>query len=141
MNVSLSRRIGFWFLAFVSVLSLALGGSLIIGQLGSMNTGLLDGTATAADVYVGQSLVVVGAVLVGAGLLGGMLTVAVSLLQAQPAATSDETAAPADTTPADEAAEADASAESVEDVEDVESVESTDVEDAESARTHALPVG
>ncbi len=141
MNVSLSRRIGFWFLAFVSVLSLALGGSLIIGQLGSMNTGLLDGTATAADVYVGQSLVVVGAVLVGAGLLGGMLTVAVSLLQAQPAATSDETAAPADTTPADEAADAGPSADTVEDVESVESVESTDVEDAESARTHALPVG
>lgn len=141
MNVSLSRRIGFWFLAFVSVLSLALGGSLIIGQLGSMNTGLLDGTATAADVYVGQSLVVVGAVLVGAGLVGGMLTVAVSLLQAQPAATSDETAAPADTTPADEAADAGPSADTVEDVESVESVESTDVEDAESARTHALPVG
>lgn len=141
MNVSLSRRIGFWFLAFVSVLSLALGGSLIIGQLGSMNTGLLDGTATAADVYVGQSLVVVGAVLVGAGLVGGMLTVAVSLLQAQPAATSDEEAAPADTTPADEAADAGPSADTVEDVESVESVESTDVEDAESARTHALPVG
>lgn len=81
MNNALTRRIGFWFLAVASVASAAMGTAIVTGQLSSMNTLLVAGTATTADVYVGQSLVVVGAALLGAGILGGLLTVAVSLLQ------------------------------------------------------------
>ena len=39
-----------------------------------MTTTLMDGTATGVEVYVGQSLVVVGAVVLGAGLVGLLLS-------------------------------------------------------------------
>ena len=44
----------------------------------SMTTTLLDGTATGVDVYVGQSTAVIGAVLIGAGVIGVLLTLAVA---------------------------------------------------------------
>lgn len=74
MKTSLTRSIGFWILVIVSLASIAVGGWLIAGQVGTMTTTLLDGTATGIEVYVGQSLVVVGAVVLGAGLVGILLT-------------------------------------------------------------------
>ena len=47
-----------------------------------MTSTLLDGTATGIEVYVGQSLVVVGAALLGAGVIGILVAVALSAVQA-----------------------------------------------------------
>jgi hypothetical protein len=74
MNKSLSRSIGFWLLLIVSLAATAVGGWLIAGQIGTMTTTLLDGTATGVEVYVGQSLVVVGAGVLAAGIVGILLT-------------------------------------------------------------------
>lgn len=78
MNKSLTRSIGFWLLLVLSLASAGVGGWLIAGQIGTMTTTLLDGTATGIEVYVGQSLVVVGAALLGAGVLGILLAVALT---------------------------------------------------------------
>lgn len=74
MNKSLSRSIGFWLLLVVSLIATAIGGWLIASQIGTMTTTLLDGTATGIEVYVGQSLVVVGAGVLAAGIVGILLT-------------------------------------------------------------------
>ncbi|KJQ55572.1 hypothetical protein [Microbacterium sp. SA39] len=73
MNTSLSRSIGFWLLLVVSLVTTAVGGWLISSQIGTMTTTLLDGTATGVEVYVGQSLVVVGAGVLAAGIIGILL--------------------------------------------------------------------
>nr|WP_201469986.1 hypothetical protein [Microbacterium hydrocarbonoxydans] len=82
MNKSLTRSIGFWLLLLLSLSSTGVGGWLIAGQIGTMTSTLLDGTATGIEVYVGQSLVVVGAALLGAGVLGILLAVALTAVQA-----------------------------------------------------------
>lgn len=76
MNKSLSRSIGFWLLLIVSLAATAVGGWLISGQIATMTSTLLDGTATGIEVYVGQSLVVVGAGVLAAGIVGILLTLA-----------------------------------------------------------------
>ena len=131
MNKSLTRSIGFWLLLILSAASAAVGGWIISGQIGTMTTTLADGTATGVEVYVGQSLVVVGAALLGAGVLGILLAVALTAVRAliptaapvvvepidwtaEPDSTIDE--APASTTEApavDEAADSDADPEAV----------------------------
>ncbi|MFK3678959.1 hypothetical protein ACI2IP_14610 [Microbacterium sp. NPDC090218] len=111
MNKSLSRSIGFWLLLVVSLATTAVGGWLISGQIGTMTTTLLDGTATGVEVYVGQSLVVVGAGVLAAGIVGILLTlglVAARSLVPTPAPAvveaidwtveTDETPAPSETT-------------------------------------------
>ncbi len=82
MNKSLRRSIGFWLLLVLSLASAGIGGWLIAGQIGTMTSTLLDGTATGIEVYVGQSLVVVGAALLGAGVIGILVAVALSAVQA-----------------------------------------------------------
>ncbi|WP_334153167.1 hypothetical protein [Microbacterium sp.] len=82
MNKSLTRSIGFWLLLILSLAATAVGGWLISGQLGTMTTTLTDGTATGVEVYVGQSLVVVGAAVLGAGIIGILITVALTAVQA-----------------------------------------------------------
>ncbi|MDN3445349.1 hypothetical protein [Microbacterium sp. APC 3901] len=82
MNKSLTRSIGFWLLLVLSLASAGVGGWLIAGQIGTMTSTLLDGTATGIEVYVGQSLVVVGAALLGAGVIGILVAVALSAVQA-----------------------------------------------------------
>lgn len=74
MNKSLTRSIGFWLLLVVSLATTGVGAWLISGQIGTMTTTLLDGTATGVEVYVGQSLVVVGAGVLAAGIVGILLT-------------------------------------------------------------------
>ena len=66
----------------LSLASAGVGGWLIAGQIGTMTSTLLDGTATGIEVYVGQSLVVVGAALLGAGVIGILVAVALSAVQA-----------------------------------------------------------
>lgn len=90
MNKTLTRSAGFWLLVVVSLAATAVGGWIIAGQVGTMTTTLLAGTATGVEVYVGQSLVVVGAVVLGAGLVGLLLSlglVAARTLVPTPAAT------------------------------------------------------
>lgn len=82
MNKSLTRSIGFWLLLVLSLASAGVGGWIIAGQVGTMTSTLLDGTATGIEVYVGQSLVVVGAALLGAGVIGVLIAVALSAVQA-----------------------------------------------------------
>ncbi|KJL20042.1 hypothetical protein [Microbacterium foliorum] len=82
MNKSLTRSIGFWLLLVLSLASAGVGGWIIAGQLGTMTSTLLDGTATGIEVYVGQSLVVVGAALLGAGVIGLLISVALVAVQA-----------------------------------------------------------
>ncbi|MBE7954751.1 hypothetical protein ABTZ44_01310 [Microbacterium oxydans] len=124
MNKSLTRSIGFWLLLVVSLATTAVGAWLISGQIATMTTTLLDGTATGVEVYVGQSLVVVGAGVLAAGIVGILLTlglVAARALVASPApavveaidwtAAPDETHAPVTDTAStvtDTAADADA---------------------------------
>jgi hypothetical protein len=121
MNKSLSRSIGFWLLLIVSLATTAVGGWLISSQIGTMTTTLLDGTATAVEVYVGQSLVVVGAGVLTAGIAGILLTlglVAARSLVPTPApavvetidwtAESEQTPTPAETAPTTDATVEDA---------------------------------
>jgi UPF0716 family protein affecting phage T7 exclusion len=82
MNKSLTRSIGFWLLLVLSLAATAVGSWLISGQLATMTTTLTDGTATGVEVYVGQSLVVVGAVLLGAGIIGFLLVLGLTAVQA-----------------------------------------------------------
>lgn len=142
MNTTLNRRIGFWSLVLLSVASVAAGGVIVTGELSSMNTTLLDGSATAADVYVGQSLVVVGAALLGVGILGGMLTVAVALLAQRPTEPGDtrdpagQALSDADTRPA-EASPTDGPSERTAESTDADN---SDVERDEVEETRAVPV-
>jgi len=81
MNKSLTRSIGFWLLLILALASTAVGGWLVSGQISTMTATLTDNTATGVDVYVGQSLVVVGAALLAAGVVGILLAVALVAVQ------------------------------------------------------------
>ncbi|MHC2998124.1 dinucleotide-utilizing enzyme [Microbacterium sp. HJ5] len=74
----LSRSIPFWLLAAASVATAAAGAVILVDKLGVMTTTLTDGTATGVEVYVGQSVAGLGAVLLGAGIVGVLITLAVA---------------------------------------------------------------
>ncbi|GAA3901820.1 dinucleotide-utilizing enzyme [Microbacterium invictum] len=78
----LIRRIPFWVLIVGSLASAAGGAYLLVTKLGTMDAGLLDGTATTSDVYVGQIWGVTGAILIGAGIVGLLLALSVASLRA-----------------------------------------------------------
>jgi hypothetical protein len=79
---ALARSVPFWILLVASVALAAVGAVTIAQHLGSMTKTLTDGSATGLDVYAGQSWVVVGAVLLGAGVLGLLLTLALAAASA-----------------------------------------------------------
>lgn len=74
---SLVRSLPFWVLTAGSLASAGYGGKLLLDTLGTMTTTLTDGTATGVDVYVGQSVATLGAVLLGAGVVGLLLALTV----------------------------------------------------------------
>lgn len=74
----LVRSIPFWGLVAVSLATAASGAVILTDKLGSMTTTLTDGSATGVDVYVGQSIATLGAILLGAGIVGVLLTLAVA---------------------------------------------------------------
>lgn len=76
MNKSLIRSIGFWLLIVLSLASAGVGAWLVNSQLTTMTTTLLDGTATGVEVYVGQSLAVLGSTFIGAGVIGILVALA-----------------------------------------------------------------
>ncbi|MCH6229458.1 dinucleotide-utilizing enzyme [Microbacterium sp. CFH 31415] len=76
----LLRSIPFWALVVASLATAAYGSWLLLDKLGVMTTTLTDGTATGVEVYVGQSIAVVGGILLGAGVLGVMLALTVAAI-------------------------------------------------------------
>lgn len=86
----LATRIPFWGLVVASLGSAAAGALILVDKLGVMTTTLTDGTATGIEVYVGQSMAVLGAILVGAGVIGILLAFAIAALASlRPAATAE----------------------------------------------------
>ncbi|WP_439593167.1 dinucleotide-utilizing enzyme [Microbacterium sp.] len=84
---SLVRSIPFWVLVVGSLASAGAGAAILADKIGVMTTTLTDGSATGLEVYVGQTVAVVGAVLVGAGVVGILLALTVaSLATLRPAA-------------------------------------------------------
>lgn len=75
---SLVRSIPFWALVAASVATALSGAALLVDKLGVMTTTLTDGTATGVEVYVGQSIAVLGAILIGAGVVGILLALVVA---------------------------------------------------------------
>jgi len=85
----LISSIPFWGLVVVSLATIAGGWYITTDKIGSMTKTLTDGTATGVDVYVGQSLAQLGAILIGAGVIGVLLALgvaAVATLRPVPAA-------------------------------------------------------
>ena len=78
MKKSLTRSISYWLLLVLSLASAAVGGWIISDNTATMTARLLDGTATGVEVYVGQPWIVVGAALLGAGVIGVLLTLALA---------------------------------------------------------------
>lgn len=76
----LVRSVPFWGLVVVSLATAAGGGYLLSDRLGSMTTVLTAGTATPVDVYVGQSMAVAGAIVLGAGIIGLLLALGIAAL-------------------------------------------------------------
>ncbi|MDW4572365.1 hypothetical protein R8Z57_06170 [Microbacterium sp. M3] len=76
----LISSIPFWGLLVVSLATIAGGWYITTDKLGTMTTTLTDGSATGVDVYVGQSIAQLGSILIGAGILGVLLTLAVAAL-------------------------------------------------------------
>jgi len=76
----LVTSIPFWALVVVSLASGIFGTRLVLVQLDTMTVGLTDNTATAVDVYAGPPVITIGAILIGAGLIGLLLALAIAAL-------------------------------------------------------------
>jgi len=74
----LIRSIPFWGLVVVSLAAIVGGWYITTDKIASMTTTLTDGTATGVDVYVGQSIAQLGAILIGAGVIGILLALGVA---------------------------------------------------------------
>lgn len=76
---ALARSIPFWALLVVSLVLIAVGAWIVFDRLGQMESAVTTQSADAAiQVYVGPSFVFPGAVLLGAGLVGLLLALAVA---------------------------------------------------------------
>jgi len=82
----LFRSIPFWILVVGSVASIAGGAYLLVEKLSTMTTALDAGTATGVEVYVGQIWAVLGAILIGAGVIGLALSLVLGALRSLAAA-------------------------------------------------------
>ncbi|GAA1932051.1 hypothetical protein GCM10009775_25110 [Microbacterium aoyamense] len=125
---SLVRSIPFWVLVAGSLASAAAGAAILADKIGVMTTTLTDGSATGLEVYVGQTVAVVGAVLVGAGVVGILLALTVASLATLRPAAPVEVIEPIDWTEEEYAVEEPA-------------VEQVAVADIEAATPSAEPVG
>lgn len=76
----LIRSIPFWGLVVVSLATVAGGWFITTDKIASMTTTLTDGTATGVDVYVGQSMAQLGGILIGAGIIGILLSLGIAAL-------------------------------------------------------------
>lgn len=80
MTRALNRSIPFWILLAASIGLIVAGLLTVLDHLGTMTATLKDGSATGLEVYGGQSWVVLGAALLGAGALGVLLTLALAVV-------------------------------------------------------------
>ncbi|MGZ0710985.1 dinucleotide-utilizing enzyme (plasmid) [Coraliomargarita sp. W4R53] len=83
----LVRSIPFWALIVASVATLAYGASLVADKLAVMTVTLNDGSATGIEIYVGQSIALLGSILIGVGVIGLLIALAIaaaSTLRAHP---------------------------------------------------------
>lgn len=78
----LITSVPYWVLLVGSLAATAAGFAMSFPTIDNMNTTLLDGSATTADVYAGQALVTVGGPVLGAGLVGLALTAAIAAAKA-----------------------------------------------------------
>ena len=76
------RSIPFWALVVLSLAAVIFGAWFALTQISAMNAALTAGTATGVEVYGGQSLAVLGGIVLGVGLLGILLALAVASLRA-----------------------------------------------------------
>ncbi|MFC4137199.1 MULTISPECIES: hypothetical protein [unclassified Microbacterium] len=81
-KTSLVRSVPYLLLVLLSLAAIGVGGWLSTRQIGAMTSALLDGTATGVEVYAGQSWVVLGAVVLGAGVIGLLLALALAAAKA-----------------------------------------------------------
>jgi hypothetical protein len=94
---SLARSIPFWILFLGSLLSAALGVLLVVSNISGMASDIKSQSATAAiTVYTGQSWVVLGAALVGAGLIGLIIALLLGVLVSFVPAEATTTVVPAE---------------------------------------------
>lgn len=75
-----ARSIPFWVLFAGSLVATAGGAWISFSKLGTMIAGLTAQTATTAEVYGGQSWIVLGAALLGAGLIGLIAVLALAVV-------------------------------------------------------------
>ncbi|HWK78716.1 hypothetical protein [Microbacterium sp.] len=80
-KTSLTRSIPYWLLLVLSVVAVAFGGWLVWDNTTTMQTTLLDGTATNVEVYVGQAWITAGAAILAAGVIGVLLTLALGAVK------------------------------------------------------------
>lgn len=95
---SLIRSVPFWVLVAGSIASAAAGGAILADKISVMTTTLTDGSATGIEVYVGQTVAIVGAVLAGAGVIGILLALTVASLATLRPVPTIETVEPIDWT-------------------------------------------
>ncbi len=76
------RSIPFWVLVGGSLVAIGGGVYLLVTKLTIMANTITDGTATGVEVYPGQIWAVLGAVLIGAGLVGLALALTLGTLSA-----------------------------------------------------------
>src|SRR5689334_2279594 len=77
---SLLASIPYWLLVVAPLVVTALGAWILTSKIGAMTTTLTDGSATAVDVYVGPTVALLGAVLIGVGVIGILIALAVAAL-------------------------------------------------------------
>jgi hypothetical protein len=103
----LTRNVPFWILIVGSIASAVAGAYLLVDKLSVMATALTDQTATGVEVYVGQIWAVLGAVLIGAGIVGLALALTIAALRsfvpAAPAAVAEPIDWSAESAPAQSA--------------------------------------
>ncbi|MFS0867645.1 dinucleotide-utilizing enzyme [Microbacterium sp. 179-B 1A2 NHS] len=78
----LVRSIPFWLLIAGSLTAAVVGTIVLLDKLAAMEKALTEGTTTGIEIYLGQVWGVVGAVLIGAGVLGLGLAAALGALRA-----------------------------------------------------------
>ncbi len=86
----LTHSVPFWILLGGSVVSIGAGAFVLVDKLAVMATTLTDGTATGVEVYAGQIWAVLGAILIGAGLIGLALALTLAALRSFAPVAADE---------------------------------------------------
>ncbi|MCE4024708.1 hypothetical protein LXM50_01840 [Microbacterium sp. Au-Mic1] len=80
MTRALNRSLPFWILVVASIGLVAAGLLTVLDHLATMTATLKDGSATGLEVYGGQSWIVLGSALIGAGALGVLLALALAVV-------------------------------------------------------------